>query len=119
MSHRIVILGGGTGGTIMANRLRRVFDRDAAEIIVVDRDDSHVYQPGLLFVPFGLAQPRRDSFDRDVLSCTTTSSSRQAEVDRGGRQAEAVRLSDGQSIGLRRADRRLRALSCCPRRPRA
>ena len=57
MSHRFVILGGGTGGTIMANRLRRVFDRDAVEIIVVDRDDSHVYQPGLLFVPFGLAQP--------------------------------------------------------------
>ena len=41
----------------MANRLRHVYDRDAAEIIVVDRDDSHVYQPGLLFVPFGLAQP--------------------------------------------------------------
>ncbi len=51
---RIVILGGGTGGTLVANRLRRVFDRDEADIIVVDRDDAHVYQPGLLFVPFGL-----------------------------------------------------------------
>ena len=28
-----------------------------AEIDVVDRDDAHVYQPGLLFVPFGLAEP--------------------------------------------------------------
>jgi sulfide:quinone oxidoreductase len=53
---RIVILGGGTGGTMTANRLRRRFDRDEAEIHVVDRDDTHVYQPGLLFVPFGLAQ---------------------------------------------------------------
>jgi sulfide:quinone oxidoreductase len=62
---RIVILGAGTGGTMVANRLRRRFDGDEAEIHVVDRDDRHVYQPGLLFVPFGLAsldeivRPRR------------------------------------------------------------
>ena len=62
---QIVILGGGTGGTMTANRLRRRFDPDEAEIHVVDRDDRHVYQPGLLFVPFGLAhvdeivRPRR------------------------------------------------------------
>ena len=62
---RIVILGGGTGGTMTANRLRRRFGPDEAEIHVVDRDDRHVYQPGLLFVPFGLAsvdelvRPRR------------------------------------------------------------
>jgi sulfide:quinone oxidoreductase len=54
---RIVVLGGGTGGTMTANRLRRRFDSDEAEIHVVDQDDRHVYQPGLLFVPFGLAQP--------------------------------------------------------------
>jgi sulfide:quinone oxidoreductase len=53
---QIVILGGGTGGTMTANRLRRRFAADDAEIHVVDRDDRHVYQPGLLFVPFGLAQ---------------------------------------------------------------
>ena len=98
MSHRIVILGGGTGGTIMANRLRRVFDRDAVEIIVVDRDDSHVYQPGLLFVPFGLAQPaelvrsRRAQLHDGI-------EFRLAEVAEVDVQAEAVRLSDGQSIG--------------------
>jgi sulfide:quinone oxidoreductase len=62
---KIVILGGGTGGTMAANRLRRRFGADEAEIHVVDRDDRHVYQPGLLFVPFGLAsvdeivRPRR------------------------------------------------------------
>ena len=53
---QIVILGGGTGGTMAANRLRRRFDADEVEIHVVDQDDRHVYQPGLLFVPFGLAQ---------------------------------------------------------------
>jgi sulfide:quinone oxidoreductase len=52
---RIVILGGGTGGTRVANRLRRRFSPDEAEIHVVDRDDRHLYQPGLLFVPFGSA----------------------------------------------------------------
>jgi sulfide:quinone oxidoreductase len=56
MEHRIVILGGGTGGTLVANRLRRLYGH-AASIVVIDRDDAHVYQPGLLFVPFGLAEP--------------------------------------------------------------
>jgi sulfide:quinone oxidoreductase len=53
---RIVILGGGTGGTMVANRLRRRLGPEEAVIHVVDRDDVHVYQPGLLFVPFGLAR---------------------------------------------------------------
>ncbi|MEO5634799.1 FAD/NAD(P)-binding oxidoreductase [Gaiella sp.] len=55
MTKKIVILGGGTGGTLMANRLRKHYDRGETEIDVVDKDDRHVYQPGLLFVPFGLA----------------------------------------------------------------
>ena len=55
MAQRIVILGGGTGGTLVANRLRKSLAGEAIEIVVVDRDDRHVYQPGLLFVPFGLA----------------------------------------------------------------
>ena len=69
---QIVILGGGTGGTMTANRLRRRFDPDEAEIHVVDRD-GHVYQPGLLFVPFGLAhideivRRRRRQLHRDVI----------------------------------------------------
>ena len=55
MAHRVVILGGGTGGTLTANRLRRLYPESDAEIAVIDQDDRHVYQPGLLFVPFGLA----------------------------------------------------------------
>ncbi len=47
MSHRLVILGGGTGGTLVANRLQRLCG-EAASITVIDRDDAHIYQPGLL-----------------------------------------------------------------------
>jgi sulfide:quinone oxidoreductase len=49
----VLILGGGTGGTITANRLRRMLPH-SVDITVVDGNDDHVYQPGLLFVPFGL-----------------------------------------------------------------
>jgi sulfide:quinone oxidoreductase len=58
---RIVILGAGTAGTIMANRLARRYwhdvDAPPVSITVVDQDDEHVYQPGLLFVPFGIYRP--------------------------------------------------------------
>jgi sulfide:quinone oxidoreductase len=56
MTSQIVVLGAGTGGTTTANRLRRACGDEVA-ITVVDQDDRHVYQPGLLFVPFGLADP--------------------------------------------------------------
>ena len=52
-----MILGGGTGGTLTANRLRRLYPDTRVDITVIDQDDRHVYQPGLLFVPFGLAHP--------------------------------------------------------------
>ncbi len=56
---RLLVLGGGTAGTIVANKLRRRLDEHEWSIIVVDKDDAHVYQPSLLLVPFGAAQPGR------------------------------------------------------------
>ena len=50
----LVILGGGTAGTMMSAKMRRALPRDEWRITLVDRDDDHVYQPGLLFVPFGI-----------------------------------------------------------------
>ncbi|MDX3458609.1 tryptophan 7-halogenase [Streptomyces sp. ME02-8801-2C] len=52
MGKHVVILGSGTAGTLAANRLRRAYDERECRITVVDQDDDHVYQPGLLFVPF-------------------------------------------------------------------
>ena len=94
---RIVIMGGGTGGTMTANRLRRRFDPDEAEIHVVDRDDSHVYQPGLLFVPFGLAsrdeivRPRRRQLQGGVVF-------HEAEVARVDLDRDEVVLIDGNVL---------------------
>jgi len=51
---KIVILGAGTGGTIMANKLRKVLERDEWEITIVDKHTTHYYQPGFLFIPFGI-----------------------------------------------------------------
>ncbi len=54
---RLVILGAGTGGTLAANRLRKKYSNAELKIDIVDQDNRHVYQPGLLFVPFGLSEP--------------------------------------------------------------
>ncbi len=56
VTKNVVILGGGTGGTLTANRLRKQFKAGELAITVVDQNRQHVYQPGLLFRPFGLAQ---------------------------------------------------------------
>jgi sulfide:quinone oxidoreductase len=51
---KLVILGAGTGGTIMANKLRKVLDRSEWEMTIVDEEKNHYYQPGFLFIPFGI-----------------------------------------------------------------
>lgn len=54
---KIVILGAGTGGTMMANKLRAALSPEEWSITIIDRDNQHVYQPGLLFVPFQMLKP--------------------------------------------------------------
>lgn len=56
MTH-VLILGAGTGGSMLANKLVRVLDPATHKVTVVDRDDDHVYQPGLLLLPFGTYRP--------------------------------------------------------------
>ena len=51
---KILILGAGTGGTIMANKLRKALDREEWDITIVDKHKTHYYQPGFLFIPFGI-----------------------------------------------------------------
>ena len=55
---RIVILGGGTGGTLAANLLAKKLKTGEARITVVSASSRHLYQPGWLYVPFGRQDPR-------------------------------------------------------------
>lgn len=50
---RLLVLGAGTAGTMIVNKLRHRLPGDEWRITVVDRDDDHHYQPGYLFLPFG------------------------------------------------------------------
>ncbi len=56
MKH-LVVLGGGTAGTMAVNKLRLRLPRDEWTITIVDQSDSHYYQPGFLFIPFGIYRP--------------------------------------------------------------
>ena len=75
MTRRLVVLGAGTAGTMVVNKLRRRLPRDEWEITVVDRDDVHHYQPGYLFLPFGTYTPRAGGRSRRHGSSRTASTS--------------------------------------------
>lgn len=96
MRKQIVILGGGTGGTLAANRLQRRLG-EAAEITVVDADDCHVYQPGLLFVPFGMVDPDRLVRQRQA-QLHSGIAFRLGEVEAVDAQAQRVHLAGGPSL---------------------
>ncbi len=52
----VVIIGAGTGGTIVANRLNKKLGK-RANITVIDPTFKHIYQPGYLFVMVGREKP--------------------------------------------------------------
>ena len=49
---KILVLGAGTAGTMVANRLVRMMDLNKWAITIVDEDPVHYYQAGYLFIPF-------------------------------------------------------------------
>ena len=65
---KLVILGAGTGGTMMLNKLSDILEKDEWQITIVDQFETHYYQPGFLFIPFGIyskkdvIKPKRDFF---------------------------------------------------------
>jgi len=73
---RVLILGGGVGGTIVANlvsrKLKHLIDAGQAEVTVVDALGNHVYQPGFMYITFGheraenLQRPERSLLDDRV-----------------------------------------------------
>ena len=53
----ITVIGAGSGGMMTANILRRKLDRNEAEITVVDKSDTHYYQPSYYLLPFDYMVP--------------------------------------------------------------
>src|SRR6266702_4457039 len=95
---RLVVLGAGTAGTMVVNKLRRCLDRAEWSITVVDRSGEHLYQPGLLLLPFGVYGPEelvkpRARFIPDGVELVL------AEVDRVDAPASTVQLADGRLLG--------------------
>lgn len=95
---RIVILGGGTGGTMMANMLAKKLSPHEAEITLVSNSPRHQYQPGWLYVPFGweeataLHRPLRDLLRKNVRL-------RIDEVTALDHQKKTLRLESGKDLG--------------------
>lgn len=56
---RLVILGAGTGGTIMANHLVKKLNKKEWTITVIDQEQMHYYQAGFLFIPFGIYNAKK------------------------------------------------------------
>jgi len=94
---RLIILGAGTAGTIMANLMRRRLSRAEWAITIIDRDNEHYYQPGFLFIPFGfykredIVKPRAKFLPRGVEFLI-------AEVDRIDPASHKVLLADGRDL---------------------
>ncbi|MFC3850036.1 TusE/DsrC/DsvC family sulfur relay protein [Corynebacterium hansenii] len=95
---RLLILGGGTAGTIAANKLRKAVPAEKLSITVVDADDRHPYQPGYLFLPFGktsekgIAKPRSRQFAKGIDFIL-------GDIDRVDVDAHEVTLADGRTLG--------------------
>jgi sulfide:quinone oxidoreductase len=72
---RILVVGGGTGGTIVANNLARRLSGEIragkVRITMLSASDKHMYQPGLLYVAFGQMMP--DELYRDQASLLESS----------------------------------------------
>ncbi len=91
---RLLVLGAGTAGTMVVNKLRPKLPRDQWQITIVDQDLDHHYQPGYLFIPFGVYEPEqivkpRTKFIPEGVNLVT------GAIDRIDAEANVVHLEDG------------------------
>jgi len=91
---KLIILGSGTGGTIIANKMRKALETDEWDITVIEKDKVHYYQPGFLFIPFGVykkedvIKPKYDFIPSGVNIIFS-------EVDSINGEKNEVKLNDG------------------------
>lgn len=94
---RLVVLGAGTAGTMVVNKLRRALPEEEWAITVVDQDHVHRYQPGYLFLPFGGYQPSQITKPMTEL-LTPGIEKITAEIERVDIESDEVVLGDGKRL---------------------
>jgi sulfide:quinone oxidoreductase len=94
---KIIILGAGTAGTMMANHLKHHVNKDDWEIDIIDEREEHHYQPGYLFLPFDMytpddiIKPIKDFIPNGVNLIT-------AKIDRILPEENLVNMADGTHV---------------------
>jgi len=94
---RLLVIGAGTTGTMVVNRLRRSLDADEWKITIVDPLETHYYQPGFLFIPFGMyskndvVKPKRDFIPAGVEMIKAAAEAIEPDQNR-------VKLVDGRTL---------------------
>ncbi len=94
---RLLVLGAGTAGTMVVNKLRPRLAESEWQITVVDQEPTHYYQPGYLFIPFGayapeeVTRPKRELISDGIEYV-------EAEIDRVSAEDNLVHLADGSSL---------------------
>ncbi len=94
---KLVILGAGTAGTMMLNKLEPVLDKKTWHITIIDQFETHYYQPGFLFIPFEIyspkdvVKPKRDFFPTGIDAV-------QSEIDVILPDKNQVKLKNGKIL---------------------
>ena len=94
---RLLILGAGTAGTMMANKMRHHLSHNDWKITIVEKERDHFYQPGFLFIPFGyynredIVKPMNKLISKGIDFISS-------EVDKIASEENKLFLKDGNSL---------------------
>jgi sulfide:quinone oxidoreductase len=93
----IIIVGAGTAGTVMCHQLVKKLNAQDWKITVVDPSDLHYYQPGFLFIPFGIYK-EADVIKKQVQFIPHSVGYLQKSVDRILPEKKCIVFLDGSEI---------------------
>ena len=93
---KLLVLGGGTAGTMIVNKLAKGLPK-GWQITIVDQDTEHIYQPGLLLMPFGVYEPEQLVKPRERFIPQGVEFIK-AEIDRVNADANEVQLVGGKVL---------------------
>ncbi|MBK6729813.1 MAG: NAD(P)/FAD-dependent oxidoreductase [Bacteroidetes bacterium] len=94
---KLLILGAGTGGTMMANKMRKDLDRNEWDITIVDEDKVHYYQPAFLFIPFGIYK-KEDAFKPKINFLPAGVNRIFSKIEKIDAENNTVSLNDGKTL---------------------